>query len=88
MRPRLPAKPGWLLFVRVSDVKAAAAKVISLGGRFLVAPSDAPTEYWRAVIADPTGVVIGFFARPRQRFGVTRRSCGHNTPYSFPSLCA
>jgi len=57
--PRPQAKPGWLLFVRVADVKAAAAKAISLGGRVLVAPSDAPTEYWRAVIADPTGAVIG-----------------------------
>jgi uncharacterized protein len=57
--PRPKAKPGWLLFVRVADVKAAAAKAISLGGRVLVAPSEAPTEYWRAVIADPTGAVIG-----------------------------
>jgi predicted enzyme related to lactoylglutathione lyase len=57
--PRPQAKPGWLLFVRVADVKAAAAKAISLGGRVLVAPSDAPAEYWRAVIADPTGAVIG-----------------------------
>jgi hypothetical protein len=57
--PRPQAKPGWLLFVRVADVKAAAAKAISLGGRVLVAPSDAPTDYWRAVIADPTGAVIG-----------------------------
>lgn len=57
--PRPKAKPGWLLFVRVADVKAAAAKAISLGGRVLVAPSDAQTEYWRAVIADPMGAVIG-----------------------------
>jgi len=57
--PRPKARPGWLLFVRVADVKAAAAKAISLGGRVLVAPSDAPTEYWRAVVADPTGAVIG-----------------------------
>jgi hypothetical protein len=57
--PRPQAKPAWLLFFRVADVKAAAAKAISLGGRVLVAPSDVPTEYWRAVIADPTGAVIG-----------------------------
>ena len=58
--PQRPnAQPGWLLFVRVADVKASAAKAISLGGRVLVAPSDTPTEYWRAVIADPTGAVIG-----------------------------
>ena len=57
--PRPKAKSGWLLFVRVADVKATAAKAISLGGRVLVAPTDAPTEYWRAVIADPMGAVIG-----------------------------
>lgn len=57
--PRPQAKPGWILFIRVADVKAAAAKAASLGGRVLVAPSDAPNEYWRAVIADPTGAVIG-----------------------------
>jgi predicted enzyme related to lactoylglutathione lyase len=57
--PRPEDKPGWLLFVRVADVKTAVAKAISLGGRVLVAPSDAPTEHWRAVIVDPTGAVIG-----------------------------
>jgi predicted enzyme related to lactoylglutathione lyase len=57
--PQPTARPGWLLFVRVADVKAAAAKAVSLGGRVLVAPSDAPTEYWRAVVADRTGTAIG-----------------------------
>jgi predicted enzyme related to lactoylglutathione lyase len=58
--PQRPnAKPGWLLFIKVADVKAAAAKAVSLGGSILVAPSDIPTEYWRAVVADPTGAVIG-----------------------------
>jgi predicted enzyme related to lactoylglutathione lyase len=32
---------------------------VSLGGRVLVPPSGAPTEYWRAVIADPEGAHIG-----------------------------
>jgi uncharacterized protein len=57
--PGPKARPGWLLFVRVADVKAAAAKATQLGGRVLVAPSDAPADYWRAVIIDPTGAVIG-----------------------------
>ena len=57
--PRPNARPGWLLFIRVADVKAATAKVAGLGGRVLLAPSDAPTAYWRAVVADPTGGVIG-----------------------------
>jgi predicted enzyme related to lactoylglutathione lyase len=56
-RPK--AHPVWLLFVRVASVKDTAAKAVALGGRVLVAPSDAPTEYWRAVIADPTGAPLG-----------------------------
>jgi hypothetical protein len=56
-RPR--ARPAWLLFVRVENVRDAAAKAVSLGGRVLVPPSDGPTEYWRAIIADPTGAPLG-----------------------------
>ena len=56
-RPK--AHPAWLLFVRVASVKETVARAVNLGGRVLVPPSDAPTEYWRAVIADPTGAHIG-----------------------------
>jgi predicted enzyme related to lactoylglutathione lyase len=56
-RPK--AHPAWLLFVRVSDVRETAAKAVSLGGRVIVAPADKPTQFWRAVIADPTGARIG-----------------------------
>jgi uncharacterized protein len=56
-RPK--AHPGWLLFVRVASVKETVARAVSLGGRVLAPPSDAPTEYWRAVIADPSGAHIG-----------------------------
>ncbi|MFI5356805.1 MAG: VOC family protein [Opitutales bacterium] len=57
--PGSTGRPGWLLFVRVADVKAAAAKAVQLGGRVLVPPGDTPTQYWRAVVADPAGAVIG-----------------------------
>ncbi|HEY4249420.1 MAG TPA: VOC family protein [Lacunisphaera sp.] len=53
------AHPTWLLFVRVANVKDAVTKVVSLGGRVLVPPADAPTDYWRAIIADPSGAHIG-----------------------------
>jgi uncharacterized protein len=56
-RPK--AHPTWLLFVRVASVKDTVAKALSLGGRVLVPPSDAPAEYWRAIIADPTGAHLG-----------------------------
>jgi predicted enzyme related to lactoylglutathione lyase len=56
-RPK--AHPVWLLFVRVASVKDTAEKAVALGGRVLVAPSDTPSEYWRAIIADPTGAPLG-----------------------------
>jgi hypothetical protein len=56
-RPK--AHPVWLLFVRVASVKETVARAVSLGGRVIVAPSDAPAEYWRAVIADPAGARLG-----------------------------
>jgi uncharacterized protein len=56
-RPK--AHPVWLLFVRVASVKDTIAKAVSMGGRVLVPPSDTPTEYWRAIIADPAGAHIG-----------------------------
>ena len=56
-RPK--AHPAWLLFVRVASVKDAVARAVSLGGRVLLPPSDAPAEYWRAVIADPSGAHLG-----------------------------
>jgi predicted enzyme related to lactoylglutathione lyase len=49
----------WILFVRVDNVKETVALALKLGGRVLAAPSDTPTEYWRAVIADPAGGHIG-----------------------------
>ena len=56
-RPK--AHPVWLLFVRVANVKETVARAVALGGRVLVAPSDTPTNYWRAVLADPAGTPIG-----------------------------
>jgi predicted enzyme related to lactoylglutathione lyase len=49
----------WLLFVRVKNVRATATLAEKLGGQVVVAPSVRPTEYWRAVIADPSGALIG-----------------------------
>ncbi|HEY4299752.1 MAG TPA: VOC family protein [Candidatus Didemnitutus sp.] len=49
----------WLLFVRVANVRETVARVKALGGRVVVAPTDEPTTYWRAVIGDPDGADIG-----------------------------
>ena len=56
-RPK--AHQAWLLFVRVLRVKDTVAQAVRLGGRVVVEPSDTPSNYWRAVIADPTGGHLG-----------------------------
>ncbi|HSQ70341.1 MAG TPA: VOC family protein [Steroidobacteraceae bacterium] len=50
--------PNWLAYVRVADPAALAAKVPSLGGRVIIAPSSGLRDGTLAVIADPTGAVI------------------------------
>lgn len=53
------ARPVWLLFVRVANVKDTVARVAALGGRVLVAPSGELVQHWKAIIEDPTGAVVG-----------------------------
>ncbi len=58
----LPAgadKPGWLPYILVSDVPATLARVVSSGGRVVVAPKPDLLGGNLAVIADPSGGVIG-----------------------------
>jgi predicted enzyme related to lactoylglutathione lyase len=58
----LPAsvkQPGWLPYVLVNDVAATLAKVRAAGGRVLVEPRAELLDDNLAVIADPSGGVIG-----------------------------
>ncbi len=60
----LPSHPGrrrphWLNFVRVVGAKDTAAKVVSLGGRVLVAPHPDRNGGMVAVAADPSGAPFG-----------------------------
>ena len=56
--------PRWLNFVRVVDVKTAAAKAVELGGRVLVAPHVDGHGDMMAVVADPTGAAFGLMEWP------------------------
>ena len=56
--------PRWLNFVRVVDVKAVAAKAVTLGGRVLVAPRVDGHGDMMAVVADPTGAAFGLMEWP------------------------
>jgi predicted enzyme related to lactoylglutathione lyase len=50
--------PNWLPYVRVTDPKAIADRVESLGGRVLIAPADTVRAGSVALIADPAGGVF------------------------------
>jgi predicted enzyme related to lactoylglutathione lyase len=53
------AQPGWLGVIRVASVDATVAQVTGLGGRVLLFPRPAAYESRFAIIADPTGGVLG-----------------------------
>jgi len=58
-------KPGWVSYIGVDDVDAAASKVRSLGGKIYVAPADIPNVGRFAVAADPQGAMFNLF-KPSQ----------------------
>ncbi|MGE3746962.1 MAG: VOC family protein [Sphingomonadaceae bacterium] len=53
------ARPGWLGYVLVDDVDAAAEQAKSLGGSIYMEPADIPEVGRFAVIGDPHGAAIG-----------------------------
>lgn len=56
--------PGWLPYVAVADVDAAAAAAERLGGRVLMPAATLPDGGRYAVLADPQSAAIGVFAPP------------------------
>jgi hypothetical protein len=55
----------WLAYVEVRDVDAAVAKAAEKGGQVVVPPSDIPGLARVAVLADPTGALLGISAHFR-----------------------
>jgi predicted enzyme related to lactoylglutathione lyase len=60
--PSLPA--AWLPYLRVNDVKAAAAQVAQAGGRVVLAPDPKVREGRVALIVDPAGAPMGLAQLP------------------------
>jgi len=58
------AHPAWIDFVRVDDAVAMGSKVVSLGGRVVVAPRVDRHGGKLAVLADPQGAVFGVLEWP------------------------
>jgi predicted enzyme related to lactoylglutathione lyase len=63
MPPGVPAEvpAHWVVYLRVDDVDACAARVASLGGQLLVPPHDVPNVGRMCTIADPTGASLQLF---------------------------
>ena len=55
--PEVPT--AWMVYVRVADVAAAAARAEELGGQVHMGKTPIPGHGFFAMIADPTGGVIG-----------------------------
>jgi hypothetical protein len=55
------ARPGWMGYVGVEDVDAAADKVLGLGGAIFKAPTDIAGVGRFAVVADPHGAAFALF---------------------------
>jgi predicted enzyme related to lactoylglutathione lyase len=55
------AQPGWIAYIAVDDVDAAAARVTAAGGAVHRAPEDIPTVGRFAVVADPQGAPFVLF---------------------------
>jgi uncharacterized protein len=51
-------RPNWLSYVRVEDPAALAGRVVSLGGKVVVAPRTEIRNGTLAVVADPSGAVL------------------------------
>ena len=51
-------RPNWLSYVRVEDPAALAARVVSLGGKVVLAPRPDIRNGTLAVVADPSGAVL------------------------------
>lgn len=53
--------PNWLLYVKVDNADAAAAKAVKSGGTQVVPPTDIPHVGRFSIVQDPTGAMISAF---------------------------
>ena len=61
------ARPYWLNYVHVDDVKLASKKLVTLGGRVLVEPREDRHGGMVAVVADPLGAPFGLLEWPDEQ---------------------
>jgi predicted enzyme related to lactoylglutathione lyase len=59
---KMGAPPHWMTYIGTEDVDKTVAQALGLGARTYVAPQDIPKIGRFAVLADPQGATIAFFA--------------------------
>ncbi len=60
LQSQSPQQPsGWLFYIGVPSVAAAAAAITTNGGTVMMGPHQVPTSEWIVVATDPTGAVFG-----------------------------
>jgi predicted enzyme related to lactoylglutathione lyase len=60
-QPDMPGGPGWLPYVATDDVDASLEQATGLGATAVTQPMDIPSVGRMAIIADPTGAVVGLY---------------------------
>lgn len=60
-------RPMWIPYVQVADVKKSVAKVKKFGGTVALDYTQVPDKGAIAIIADPTGAMLGICAPPAQK---------------------
>ena len=62
MKNPIPGAPSiWVPYVLVDDLKAASAKVTSLGGKIMKDVTDVPNMGSFVIITDPSGSILGLW---------------------------
>jgi predicted enzyme related to lactoylglutathione lyase len=61
--------PNWMLYIRVENADASAARAAELGGKVLAPPFDVMDVGRMAVIQDPTGAVFAAW-QPKEHAGI------------------
>ena len=56
------APPGWVNYIQVANVDAAAENAVKQGGQVIKAPYDMPGTGRFALVKDPDGIVVGLVA--------------------------
>jgi predicted enzyme related to lactoylglutathione lyase len=60
--PKMNARPAWLHYVEVADVKRAAEQIPTLGGKVITGPMDVPGGSM-LVASDPQGAVFALHTK-------------------------